>query len=297
MRLKYMLFISVLALLLPLSDASAAKVRIGVLAKNGPTKALRQWGPTGEYLTRKMAGQQVEIIPLDFDKVNPAVKNNDVDFFLVNSSMFVTAKLRYGASAVATMINARQGQALDSFGGVILTRSYRNDINSLADLKGKKFAGVKRSSFGGWQMAYKLLMDHRINPFRDFTSLQFSGKHDSVVFAIRNELVDAGTVRTDTLERMALTGTIVLDDFKIINEQHHDNFPFVCSTPLYPEWPMAKTAATSPELASELARALKGIRRSDRAARRAKIIGWTDPLDYSPVEELQKTLHIGGFAK
>lgn len=273
--------------------AQAADVKIGVLAKNGPAKALQKWAATGEYLSKKL-GKSVEIVPLDFDKVNPAIEANDVDFFLINSSMFVTAKVKYGATAIATMINSRQGQSLDSFGGVIFTTAYNDSINSIADLKGKTFMAVKKSSFGGWQMAYKTLKDQGIDPFTDFAKIDFAGKHDNVVYAVQNEEAQAGTVRTDTLERMAASGAIAMEDFKIINKQS-STFPFVYSTTLYPEWPLAKTAATSDALAQEVTAALKEIKKDDAAAVKAKIIGWVAPLDYNPVEELQKTLSIGAY--
>jgi len=275
------------------SAQAADTVKIGVLAKDGPAKALKKWTATGEYLSTKL-GKTVEIVPLDFDKVNPAIEANTVDFFLINSSMYVTAKVKYGASAIATMINSRQGQALESFGGVIFTSAYNDSINSLADLKGKTFMAVSKSSFGGWQMAYKTIKDAGMDPFTDFAKVDFAGKHDNVVFAIQNEQAQAGTVRTDTLERMVAAGAIAMEDFKIINKQS-SAFPFVYSTTLYPEWPLAKTAATPDTLAQEVVAALKQIQKDDPAASNAKIIGWTDPLDYSPVEELQKSLGIGAY--
>ena len=276
-------------------SAQAADIKIGVLAKNGPAKALKKWAATGEFLSAKM-GKSVEIVPLDFDKVNPAIEANSVDFFLVNSSMFVTSQVKYGASAIATMINSRQGQALKSFGGVIIASAYNDAINSIEDIKGKSFMAVKKSSFGGWQMAYKTIKDKGIDPYTDFASVEFAGKHDNVVFAIQNEVAQAGTVRTDTLERMVANGAIAMEDFKVINQQSSD-FPFVYSTTLYPEWPMAKTAATSDALAQEVAQALKSIKQDDNAAKKAKIIGWTDPLDYTPVVDLQQALGVGAFAK
>ncbi len=274
-------------------SAQAADIKIGVLAKNGPAKALKKWAATGEYLTNKL-GKSVKIVPLGFDKVNPAIEANDVDFFLVNSSMFVTAKVKFGASAIATMINSRQGQALDSFGGVIITTAYNDGINSIADLKGKSFMAVKKSSFGGWQMAYKTIKDQGLDPFKDFASMDFAGKHDNVVYAVQNEEAQAGTVRTDTLERMAASGAIAMEDFKIINKQS-STFPFVYSTTLYPEWPLAKTAATSDAVAQEVVAALKEIKKDDPAAQKAKIIGWVAPLDYGPVDELQKALSVGAY--
>lgn len=268
--------------------------KIGVLAKNGPVKALKMWKSTGEYLTANADGT-FEIVPLDFDAVFPAIEKGEVDFFLVNSSMFITAKVKYGAKAVATMINSRQGKPLKSFGGVIITSEENDDINAMRDLSGRTFMAVKKSSFGGWQMAYMEFLNQGIDPFKDFSKLDFGGKHDNVVLAVQNGVVDAGTVRTDTLERMAASGVIEMDEFKIINSQKHDGFPFVCSTALYPEWPLAKTKATPDGLVGKVVAALKKLKTGDQAAKDAKIIGWTDSLDYQGVEDLQKTLKIGAY--
>ena len=270
--------------------------KIGVLAKRGPVKAMAQWKATADYLNQKVAGKTFEIVPLDFDAVNPALANGDVDFFLVNSSMFVTAKVRFGASAIATMINSRQGQPLKSFGGVVLTLADNDAINTLADVKGKRFMAVKKSSFGGWQMAYKEFVDAGIDPFQECASVEFSGKHDNVVLAVQNGVVDCGTVRTDTLERMAAEGLVDMEEFKIVHKVSYSDFPFVCSTTLYPEWPLAKTKNTDPQVAQEVVAALKQMTSDDAAAKSAKVVGWTDALDYGPVEALQKTLRVGAYA-
>lgn len=297
MKVRFMSMIIVATLFLSGSSVFAADtIKIGVLAKNGPVKCMKMWKATGDYLTTKISGQTIEIVPLDFDKVNPAIEKEDVHFFLVNSSMYVTAKVKYGASAVATMINSRQGKPLKSFGGVILTSVENDQINTLGDLRGNTFMAVKASSFGGWQMAYKEILDAGIDPFKDFSKLEFGGKHDNVVFAIQNGAVQAGTVRTDTLERMAAAGTIDMEEFKIINKKTSRDFPFVCSTALYPEWPLAKTKGTSDTIVQEVVKALKQLKPDQKASKDAKIIGWTDALDYNPVENLQKALKVGAYA-
>ncbi len=271
-------------------------VKIGVLAKNGPAKALSQWKSTGDYLTAALPGHQFEIVPLDFKEVNPAIEQGDVAFFLVNSSMFVEAKVRYGAVEVATMINSRQGKPLKAFGGVIITTVDNDGINEIKDLRGKTFMAVSKASFGGWQMAYKEILDGGIDPFSDFGKLEFGGKHDNVVLAVLNGAVEAGTVRTDTLERMEAGGNIFMDDFKIINKQSHPDFPFVCSTTLYPEWPLARLATTPVDLSDKVVEALMKLKPEDPAAKKAKVVGWSATLNYDPVEDLQRKLKIGGYA-
>jgi ABC-type phosphate/phosphonate transport system substrate-binding protein len=146
-------------------------------------------------------------------------------------------------------------------------------------------------------MAYKELMDQGIDPNADFADLQFGNKHDNVVYAVQNGEVDAGTVRTDTLERMHAAGDIDMGEFKILNARQNDAFPFVVSTALYPEWPFAKTAATAPETARQVAAALFEMANDSAAAKAAKIVGWTQPLDYQPVDALQQSLGIGAYQK
>jgi twitching motility protein PilJ len=289
----------VCAVLMVMAAAAAAygdNYKIGVLAKNGPVKALGMWKATGDYLSQAISGHTFEVVPLGFDDVNPAIDGGKVDFFLVNSSMFVTAKVKFGATAIATMVNSRQGQPLKSFGGVIFTTEENDAIASIEDLKGKTFMAVKKSSFGGWQMAYKEMLDAGINPRMDFAKLEFGGKHDNVVYAVMNGVVEAGTVRTDTMERMAAAGEIDLDEFKVIAPKSHVDFPFLCSTTLYPEWPLAKVGRTPDAVAKQVVTALKKLTPADQAAKNAKVVGWVDALDYGPIEGLQTALKIGAYA-
>lgn len=218
----YLILISLLILLI-LSPSYADNYKIGVLAKNGSAKALKKWTATADLLSKRIENNSFTIVPLSFNQVFPAIEDKKVDFFLVNSSMYITAKVKYGAVAVTTMINSRQGKSLRSFGGVIFTYIDRDDINNLSDIKGKKFMAVKKSSFGGWQMAYKEFLDNDINPKQDFANSSFGGKHDNVVLAIQNGEFDVGTVRTDTLERMMAVGDIDISEFKILSKKSYSD--------------------------------------------------------------------------
>jgi phosphate/phosphite/phosphonate ABC transporter binding protein len=270
-----------------------ATYRIGVLAKNGPVKAVSMWKATADYLNEKLPGKTFEVVPLDFAEVAPAVQQQKVNFFLTNSSMYVSAQQEFGASAIATMVNARQGKPLNAFGGVIFTRAENAAINAIGDLKGKSFMAVDKTSFGGWQMAYKELLDAGVDPNTAFSKLEFGGKHENVVLAVLNGAADAGTVRSDTLERMAAEGAIDMADVKLINRKEHPGFPFVTSTPLYPEWPLAKVKDTPDDLARAVAEALTATPAEAKAAKDASVVGWSKPLDYAPVKALKAALPAG----
>lgn len=281
-------------LLVVFAGVAQAEIKIGVLAKRGPEKAMADWKATGDYLTDKL-GEQVVIIPLKFVDIEPMVKGGDIDFMLANSAFYVEMEKKYGVKAVATLINSRDGKPLKEFGGVILARA-DSPIQTMADLKGKKFMCVKYSSFGGAQMAWRLLLENGIDPQKDFAVFAQGGKHDNVVLAVKNRVMDAGTVRSDTLERMAAEGKINMADFRIIH-QIKDDFPFVHSTILYPEWPMAAVAHVEAGKAAKLGAALQALTSNDPAAKNAELVGWTPPADYSQVRECLQAINYGAFAK
>ncbi|WP_457574088.1 PhnD/SsuA/transferrin family substrate-binding protein [Desulfolithobacter sp.] len=273
-------------------------IRIGVLAKRGKEKCLKKWSPTALYLQKNMPSFRFTIVPLDFDELGAAVGNGSVDFILTNPSFYVSLEKEFNISRIATLKNRRLNRVLTRFGGVIFTRADRNDISSYEDLRGKRFMAVARQSFGGWLVAWRHLLRHDIDPWQDFAEVKFGGTHDAVVYAVLNQEVDVGSVRTDTLERMALEGKINLTDIRVLHGKtwRDESFPFLLSTALYPEWPIAKLQHVPPEFAQKIAISLLQMSPDDPAARTAQMAGWTIPLNYQPVHECLKELGVGPYA-
>jgi two-component system, LuxR family, sensor histidine kinase TtrS len=278
------------------TTASAAEVSIGVLALRGPDKTHESWTATAAYLERQIPGNRFHIAALGFEEVRLAVRQGKIDFILTNPSYYVELESLYGVSAIATLKTRFAGSTgFSTFGGVIFTRSERKDIRTLADLKGKSFAATDVSSFGGWHIGWRELQRHGIKPERDFSQLGFSGTHDDVVYAVRDGKVDAGTVRTETLELMAAEGKIRIDDYYVLNQQRNAGFPLLLSTPLYPEWPLARLRHVPDALAINVAIALMQMPVDDPAALAGNISGWTLPLNYQPVHEALRELRIGPY--
>lgn len=285
-----------LGLLLPFAlGAFAADVNIGVLALRGPEKATEMWSATADYLDRALPGNTFHIVPLGFEDVRLAVRQGSIDFVLTNSAYYVELETLYGVSAIATLKNRFGGDGFSTFGGVIFTRADRNDIRRIQDLKGKILAAVDESSFGGWQAGWLEMKHQGLNPEQDCARIDFVSTHDNVVYAVRDGKADAGTVRTDTLERMAAEGKIKLSNFYVLNQQHVEGFPMQLSTPLYPEWPMAKLQKVPDDLAIRVAIALMQMPPESPAAQAAMIRGWTLPHNYQRVREAMRELRTGPY--
>jgi len=275
---------------------NATQMRIGVLAKRGPEICMKKWALTAKYLTARIPGKTFVIVPLDFDKIFPSVEKGDCDFVLANPAFYVELESRFGADRIATLKNLRLGSAYTQFGGVVFCRADRKDLSSFNDLKGKTYVTPDPSCLGAWIAVRRELKDAGIDPYSDLKGLKFVGTMDAVVYAVRDGKADAGSVRTDTLERMAMEGKIDIKDFRIIGAREQTKaFPFAHSTRLYPEWPFAMVKHTSHKLAEDVAVALIDMARDSPVARAAKCAGWTIPLNYQNVHECLKELRLGPY--
>lgn len=272
-------------------------IKIGVLAKRGPEKTLQRWSPTAHYLSQQLPGYPFIIVPLDFSEIETAVKTHQVDFILVNSGIYVQLEFNYGVSRIATMKNRIGQDALSLFGGVIFTHADLEGVNTLADIKGRRFSAVDKTSLGGFQMAWRELNAIGIDPFSDFAELHFSETHDAVVYDVLSGSADVGTVRTDILELMAEEGEILLEEFKVLGhtQQEHHKIDYLHSTRLYPEWPFARLMDTPLELAERVAIALLEMPEDCDAARLSQTAGWTIPLNYQSIHSLFKELKLAPY--
>ncbi len=287
-----LLFMAICLLASSLAAAETPEVRIGVLSHRGDEATLRNWSPTADYLSRVIPEYHFIIVPLDFREIEPAVRDGTVDFLLVNPGIYVNMEVRYRISRIVILNNLINNRASNVFGGVIFTRSDRKDIRKLEDLRGKNLMAVDKTSLGGFQMTWKELEKIGINPYEDTESLQFGGTHDAVVQAVQHGKADVGTVRTGILENLAEGGTTAAGEFRILGEKKNARYPFSHSTQLYPEWPFSQLQHTPAQLARRVAVALLQMSPLEPAAQWGEYAGWTTPLEYQPVHDLLRDLHL-----
>lgn len=81
---------------------------------------------------------------------------------------------------------------IDSYTGYILTLKSRVNINTLEDLKGKRFSFVNRHSTSGFQYPNALMRQKGIIPEKFFSRVFFLGSHPRVTDAIVSGSIDAG---------------------------------------------------------------------------------------------------------
>lgn len=278
----------------------AAEYKVAVRAIRGIDAAHRQWQATVDVLNKSLPEHHFTLIPvLSLDALTSRSGRGEFDFVLTNPSSFVEIQVLHGATALVTLNNKRAETAQSYFGSVIFTHVRNEDILTIQDLKNKKLMAVSEPAFGGWRVAWMEMLEQGFNPYQDLKELLFakSKTQPEVVWAVRDDLVHAGVVRTDLLEHLEVAGKIDMRYYRILNNKDIKDFPFFLSTKLYPEWPFVAMKHIPLKDAVQVTKVLMNITPESQAAQSGNYIGWITPDDYSSVVKLLKRLEVGPFAK
>lgn len=271
-------------------------VRIGVLDMSGDRGAVTRWVSTAEYLERGVPGYDFVFFSLRADEIRDRLGKRHLEFVLTDAGLFIDLHYDYGLVAIATRRVLQHDRAYPHFGAVILARAAQPDIVQLSDLKGKSFMAV-HATFGSFHLAWRELHRSAVHPFHDFSRVILdSASAEQVIYAVRDGQVDAAAVPTGALERLSAQGRIELQAFRVLNAlPATGDFPFVRSTPLYPEWPLAATNQAPQPLVQAVARTLYAMAPDDPAARAGGYAGWSAPHSYQPVRALYEDLRLGPY--
>ncbi len=270
--------------------ADPAVYRIGVASIRPPPQTIAEWQPTADYLSRQIPGRRFEIVPVMFSTIDGIVARREVDFVLTNPANYTELEARYNVTRIATLIRQEGGIELKEFGGLIFTRANRDDIRTLADLRGRTIAAANSTAYGSYMMQAFELMAAGIDPQNDIKRLFLGLPQDNIVQAVIDGRADAGFVRDGQLEKMAVEGRIRLADFRGLGLRKVPGHPYMVSTVLYPEWPFAAVPHADASVAKQVAVALLGMPHENEAARSGGYSGWSVPLNYSRVHELMKAM-------
>ena len=272
-------------------------INIGVLSTYESESCLKQWQPTAEYLTERIAECQFRIVPLAYGNVRREVQEEDMDFVFVNPVLSIEMEERFDIVRIAAPVSLWQGKSFASYAGAVIRRTDRKDLQKLTDLKGKRFAAVDPVSFCGWLTAWREFDAVGIDPHSDFKLIQFAESQEGVVNAVRNGDSDAGSLDAGVIERMVAAGQIQQNEFFVFPPPPGENetIPLLHSTRLYPQWSLARLNKTPKDLAERVAGALMKMTPEDQAAQAAHLAGWTKAQDYGSVRQCLAELGLDPF--
>nr|WP_320050315.1 diguanylate cyclase [uncultured Desulfuromonas sp.] len=273
------------------------EVKIGILAFQPKETAAQRWSALAKHL-KKIHPElsKITILPMTEHELEVAIRDSLVDFVLTNPTQYIRFHSCYGLSApLATVIRGSTEIPLSGFGGTIFVRAKNNRINTLSDLGSCRIAVPFVHAFGAAEMQQYELFLHHLPLIAEKQFVVTGMPHDTTVAAVLSDKADVGFARAGTLERMEKEGKIRLSQFKIIHQQPFHEFPALVSTHLYPEWPIAALRHVSPQDQAIMISALMQMNRTPRGELPFSIRGFYPPADYTPVENLMRTLRVPPF--
>ncbi len=256
----------------------------------------KRWQPLIDHLQQQLPNISLQLRVYYYDELNAAVNNQEVDFVLTQPAHYVLLTYRNQLSSpLASLINLEGGFATEKIGGVIFTRANNHQINDIQQLKGKVIATSDKQSLGSYQMQAFELLEHGINLDKDATLLETGQPQTLAVEAVLSGKADVGFVCTGVLEHMAQQGQLEWQRIKLIGAQKYADFPFLTSTRLYPEWPVAAMRHVSRQVVAQVTSALLDIPHHSPLTQSMAIAGFTIPSDYRTIDKLMRQLRVEPF--
>ena len=188
------------------------------------TKLVMAFVPSGESQTILQSGNQVahllevatgyrfeSFVATSYAGVIEAMGAGRADIGWLNSFSYVIAHQKYGVEV--RLVTVRFG--LPYYRAEIIAQS-ASGINSLADLKGKRFAFVDPASTSGYLFPLAGLKKAGYDPAKFFGQTVFAGSHNNVVLAVYQGRAEAGAVFEDARASVQKTLPDVMQKLKVV---------------------------------------------------------------------------------
>ncbi len=201
----------------PLAKQGAA-ITYAYLPQYAHTVSYQRHHLVMDYLTKTTGLEIRQVFPDTFDEHMNMVGRGLIDITFSNPFIYVKIADRYGARAFARVVEPG-GQ--ENFRGQIIVRADNQEIQTLADLKGKRLIAVDPTSAGGYLYPWGLILESGLRQ-EDFAEIAFApgpgGKQEKVVMAVYSGKYDAGLIREGTLE--VVKDKIDLNQIRVLAYSH-----------------------------------------------------------------------------
>lgn len=176
-----------------------APLKVSMIPTTDPSKMLRDAEPLVARL-EKATGRKVSLtIPQSYAAVVEALVQGQVDVAHLGGFTFVQADKRAGAVPLVQRDRDRE------FHTKFITA--RDDVKSLADLKGKRFAFGDVNSTSGHLMPAYFMRKEGVDPSVVDQAI-YTGGHDATALAVAERRVDAGALDEAVWERLTRDGKV-----------------------------------------------------------------------------------------
>jgi len=198
------------------------------------------------------------------------------------------------AHDIAALKSVFSSKTSASVGSVFITRADRNDINTIADMKGKRVAAANNENLSEWWAALGELKERGYAPNRFFGSERFTReRHLGAVEEVLAGSSDVGILPTYLLEAYEGVGFVAPGSLKVIEpyDNAKDESPFYCrrsTRALYPGIVISSLANAPDDIVKDVVRTLFTMPAFQGNE-------WAAGYDYTEVLRLMRDLKFGMY--
>lgn len=191
-------------------------LRFGYMICDSREQSQARFAPFTAYLEEK-TGRKVEMVLKNTFDFESLIKNNEVDFFHVNSVVAVLLKEKYKTEFMTVDVQGKNGHKAT---GALIARKDRG-IKTIADMKGKTLVfGPSLAPFA-YMAQLDMLIQKGFDIETDLARYDFprgSLVHDKVIYGVEFGKYDVAAAPRIDLDKLADDSVIDLEDYNIIAE-------------------------------------------------------------------------------
>lgn len=272
------------------------RVLIGLVNNNEPGFRAEVLAPTLSHLRRALPNVDFRTVDIAAYKAVEDVQRTHPDFVIAPSDVFMLL-LEYGSQPMAVRKSSRAEDANSSLGSTLVVLKSRDDISSLADLKGRTASASLPDSLGGYLALAGELKANGFDPDRFFGSVRFrTFQIPDVVADVLEGRADAGILSTCQIEAAEEGGLMESGRLKVINARTTPGFSCAHSTALYPDQIFGSARPdVPPDILKSVSLALLQMP-EHRTEGTGPDFSWQVAGRFDSIHALYRTLEIGPWA-
>lgn len=255
-----------------------------------PLSIFKKWNPLALYLSQA-TGETIKIVPFSYDDFVREVGTGRPALVVTNLLNYTLLREKAGLIPVGMAVWNVAGKPVSEYGAVIFSKK-GGGINTPNDIVDKVLMIPSKKSLAAL-IGLKTLGELGVK-ITDLKSIKSVKTHEHVVYGVLNGVADVGIIRTSTLEEMTSRKKINLEDIQVINRKL-DDFPYIHSTPLYPNWLLCVTGSVPKNLLVKIKKALISLDPTHQVSVHMELWGWKSPEEVqlpniSDLIEMQKII-------
>lgn len=268
-------------------------IRLGVLTHSPPWYDGSFVDESVRWLAWKLPQFRFETDYLGTGDLMRRMEAREIDLAVAPASFFFFAQRPLMNRFVASIVSDAAVDAEESAAAAVIVRRDREDLKTLADLKGRSVSLVRDEVSPGELELKREVVRIGLDPDHFFGQelREPRLRMRAVVTDVLSGRTDAGILRAcflEELERSGLRGAY--GELRVLDERKDDDLHCRHSTPAYPGWMLASTAS----LSQEAARAITAVLLTKPANAWGQ--HWTVSPNVEAYDDLFRTLRIGPYS-